>query len=249
MRASLVVVFWVASALPAFALERTGTGAPETDGAWKRSGAVEFSYYNICTDAIWVWSGWDNGATVGVDFEIPAAGSACPDFYDFTLLASSRIYYTDTVPSGYGFTGTISATGGAACGGAIVATRPFLPPHNIYDEPDWYPTNWSDVEIGRDFRLLITFAAPSGFTSPIGICSDRPYGDGGPPPCGTCFPTTRSSRTRYFGVAGEYCPSGITLSDPSCDVELMMGATMNCGPAGSVAVESTSWASIKTLYR
>jgi hypothetical protein len=184
-----------------------------------------------------------------VDFEIPPAGGLCPDFHDFTLLASSRVYYAGSVPSGYGYTGTISVTADQACAGPVPATRPFLPPENIYDEPDWYSTNWGDLEIGRRYQLLITFAAPSGYTSPIGICSDRPYGAGGPSPCGTCFPTTRASRTRYFGANGAYCPSGITLSDPYCDVELMMGASMNCGPAGPVGVDASSWGSIKGLYR
>jgi hypothetical protein len=124
----------------------------------------------------------------------------------------------------------------------VLASQPYLPPVTS----TWSATTWGGVSTDGQFSVNVTWGAPSGFTNGTGMASDHPLaGPTGPAACGTCFPTTRVSNSRYYGAGGAYCPSGTTLSDGLCDVEWMIEVNVKC----FFAVEDESWGKIKSLYR
>jgi hypothetical protein len=146
------------------------------------------------------------------------------------------------MPSGYGFTGTISAMDGADCSASPLATQPYIPPVRS----GWNATGWGGIVVPTPFMVSITWGAPAGFTNGTALASDHPFaGPTGPTACGTCFPSNRVVHSRYFGVGGAHCPSGITLSDGLCDIEFMIDAEVRI-PFG---VEGQSWGRVKSLYR
>jgi hypothetical protein len=220
-------------AAPAVALEKTSARMIDPGDEWSAGSTETIRYYNNCTGWVWVWSGWSPGETMGVNFK-----NDCP----YQFLSVSWALTFSGVPAGYGFTGTIAAHGGHNCSAPVFAAQPYLPPVTS----GWNATAWGGVPIGARISINITWGAPSGFTNSAGLASDHPFaGPTGPTACGTCFPSTRVSHSRYYGVAGAYCPSGITLSDGLCDIEFAMELTTHC----AVGVEDESWGGIKSLYR
>jgi hypothetical protein len=220
-------------AAPAFALQKTSDRVIDPSDDWSASTTGTIRYYNNCTGWVWVWSGWSPGETMGVNFN-----NNCNAMF---LTVSWALTFSG-VPAGYGFTGTISAIGGQNCAAPVLASQPYLPPVTS----GWNATNWSGLPVPNAFSINISWGAASGFTNSTGLASDHPFaGPTGPTACGTCFPTTRVSKSRYYGVAGAYCPSGVTLSDGLCDVEFMMEVGIKC----AVGLENDSWGSIKGLYR
>jgi hypothetical protein len=144
------------------------------------------------------------------------------------------------VPSGYGFTGTIEVTDGGC--GLVRASQPYLPPVTS----GWSAAAWGGVSTTGRFSVNVIWGAPSGFANATGMASDHPFaGPTGLAACGTCFPTTRASNSRYYGSGGTYCPSGTTLSDGVCDVEWRIDVNVTC----FIGVEDESWGKIKNLYR
>jgi hypothetical protein len=110
----------------------------------------------------------------------------------------------------------------------------------------WNATVWNGLPIADRFAVNIVWSAPTGFTNSTGLASDHPFaGPTGPSACGACFPTTRVSRSRYYGASGAYCPSGTALSDGLCDVEFMLQVNLKC----TVGADDDSWGAIKSLYR
>jgi len=51
--------------------------------------------------------------------------------------------------------------------------------------------------------------------------------------------------TRYLGLDGEYCPSGVDLNDGICAAEFLAEASLEA----TVNVRDESWGGIKGLYR
>jgi hypothetical protein len=239
MRKFFVTAFALAAttvlATSAFALEKTSARMIDRGDDWNASTTGTIRYYNICTGWVWVWSGWADGETMGTNFD------SCGGL---TYLNASWALTFSGVPSGYGFTGTISAIGGQNCASPVLASQPYLPPVAA----GWNATLWGGLPVPSSFSVLISWAAPTGFTNSTGLASDHPFaGPTGPTSCGTCFPTTRASQSRYYGVGGAYCPSGTTLTDGLCDIEWALDVNVKCTPP--ISVEQESWGSIKNLYR
>lgn len=231
----LAAVAVVLSTAPAFALEKTSVRMIDREDNWNASTtSLTIKYYNTCTGWIWVWSGWSPGETMGVNFDLLGC--------DSQFLSQSWALTYSGVPSGYGFTGTIVVLGGHTCSSPILAAQSFLPPVTS----GWSMTSWGGIPIGPAFAINIIWGAAPNFTNGTGLASDHPFaGPTGPTSCGTCFPTTRTVHTRYYGVGGTYCPSGTTLFDGLCDVEFLIDAAVLC----SIGVEDESWGKIKNLYR
>lgn len=232
----------VVLATPASALERKTL--PATPVWWPPVGTVTVSYYNNCTGWVQGWYDWQDGEQVGVVVGPIGEWGYCPEYSNLGMLETSWLLAGSGVPSGYGYTGTIAVRSGPNCTGPILASQPFLPPVTTL----WVSTDWDGLGTGGSYSLVVTWAAPTGFRNPAVLASDHPSaGPTGPPACGACYPTTRSTHTRYFGADGAYCPYGVPLSDGTCDVELLAVLQMSC--TIPVAVELRSWGEIKALYR
>jgi hypothetical protein len=230
----LALVAMIALTTPAAALEKTSARMIERNDDWSASTTGTIRYYNNCTGWVWVWSGWSPGEQMGVNFDTGSCSTR--------LLNASWALTFSGVPSGYAFTGTIAALGGTDCSAPVLASQPYLPPVTN----GWNATVWGGIAVPQQFSVLITWAAMSGFTNATALASDHPFaGATGPAACGTCFPTTRTSQSRYYGVAGAYCPSGTTLSDGFCDIEFMLDVNVKC----VTSVQALSWGRIKEIYR
>ena len=231
-RVVLVALLVGAMSMPAWALEKTSRRAIDND-QWSASTTGTIRYYNNCTGWVWVWSGWSPGETMGV--RVDAVVSYCFLNLSWALTFSG-------VPAGYGFTGTIAVRDGTTCAAPVLVSQPYLPPVTS----GWNATRWGGVPVPADFLVDITWGAAPGFTNGTGLASDHPFaGPTGPTACGLCFPSTRVSQSRYFGVGGTYCPSGTTLSDGLCDIEFMMDINPKC----TDVVVDESWARVKSLFR
>lgn len=240
MRRTASVLRIAAAVIPcvtgsASALEKTSLRAIDRAEDWNVSSSTTVRYYNYCTGWVWIWSGWSPGETVGTEFYLRCNGM---------FLNVSWALTFSGVPSGYGFTGTI-AVRDAGCG-MTRATQPYLPPATA----GWHATAWGGPPVPDSFVVEITWGAPSGFTNSTGLASDRPLaGPTGPAACGSCFPTTRETRSRHYGIGGSYCPSGVAISDGLCDVELMLETRIKTPCDVWSSVEEESWGRIKSLYR
>ena len=230
----LALVAMIALTTPAAALEKTSARMIDRIDDWSASTTGTIRYYNNCTGWVWVWSGWSPGEQLGVNFDTGSCSSR--------LLNTSWALTFSGVPSGYGFTGTIAAMGGTTCAAAVLASQPYLPPVTN----GWNATVWGGIAVPQQFSVLVTWQAPTGFTNATALASDHPFaGATGPAACGTCFPSTRTVMSRYYGIGGAYCPSGTTLSDGFCLVEFMVDVNVKC----VTSVEDLSWGRIKNTYR
>ena len=222
---------------PISALEKHLSRAPEVDSPdWSASATTTIRYYNTCTGWTWTWSGWDAGDRMGFCFDVGGSGG---------LLSETSMYIEgDTWYCGYGFTGTISIRDGCDCSAGVVAVQPWCP---LFDGLGWQTTAWGGVPVPPTFQLRIDWAVPTGWLgNPNGLVSDHPAaGATGPPACGTCFPSSRVVRSRYFDSLGTYCPSGVALDDGVCHAEFLVEASLQ----GAVGLQEESWGGIKTLYR
>jgi hypothetical protein len=221
------------AAAPSAALEKISRPALDPADDWSVSGTGTIRYYNNCTGWVWVWSGWSAGESMGVRYSI----GSCPSYLNVNWALTFS-----GVPAGYGFTGTIAVRGGTTCAAPVLVSQAYLPPVTS----GWNATAWGGLPVPSSFLLEITWNAPAGFTNSTGLASDHPFaGPTGPTACGTCFPSTRVSHSRYFGVGGAYCPSGTTLSDGLCDIEFMMDVNVKCADI----VVDESWGRVKSLFR
>ncbi|NNE44202.1 MAG: hypothetical protein HKN12_08325 [Gemmatimonadetes bacterium] len=216
---------------PSQALEKTTRPLVyDRSDEWGVTNTVTIAYYNNCTGWVWVWSGWSPGEKVGVCYNAGSAGCSLNTTWALTF---------SPAPSGYGFTGTIQLETECDCTGNVLAAQPYLG-----GPSGWNATAWG-VAVPSTFLVAIRFAAPTGLTNPDALASDHPFaGPTGPTACGTCFPTTRSVKTLYYGINGASCP-GVTLSDGLCDIEMMWEVAIKC----AVPVEQRSWGTIKGLFR
>jgi hypothetical protein len=240
--ASLIIV--LCSAPAGTALEKTSvrfTDEPRED--WNRaSTSCQVAYYNLCNGWIWVWSGWDAGDTFGVWFS-----GCCPGGFGTRSLLDTFLFFQQEAPSGYGFTGTLDVwnADGQGCPVAPpLRSTPFLPTSN------WNQVSFAgspvDVSAG-DFVITVT---TGNYTigNPSGIASDHPAaGSTGPAACGLCYPTTRATRSFYYGSSsGPFLCPGSPLFDNVCNAELLWDVDIRCS---TTAVDGRSWGQIKKLYR
>lgn len=224
------------------ALEKTTARiSDEHPDDWSRaSTSCQVVYYNICTGWIWVWSSWTAEDRLGTWFS-----SCCPGGFGNHQLIDTFVYFPQGSPSGYGFTGTMDVFTADAQGcptGAPLESSPFLPTSG------WNSVSWAanpvDVSAG-DFVVALT-TGNTTIGNPMQIATDHPTaGPTGPPACGTCFPTTRTARSFYYGTpSSPICP-GSSLSDGLCDAAFLWDVDVSC----ATAVETQSWGKIKDLYR
>jgi hypothetical protein len=223
---------------PAGALEKTA--APMTDDfdAW-RSGGTSVSclvdYYNTCNGWVWVWSGWLPNDQVGVCFT-----SCCPGLG--ADVDTSAVFFWTSAPTGYGYTGTIGVFEVDADHCPIA---PALASQALLPMTGWNFVDFGSVSVSSNFAVAFQFGPGAG--TPLTIPTDHPLaGPTGPVACGSCYPSTRDSRTFYWGTVGttQLCP-GSVLNDGLCDAQFLWDASMHC----VISVESSSWGTIKGLYR
>ncbi len=104
--------------------------------------------------------------------------------------------------------------------------------------------SFGSVTVSSNFAVAFRFGP--GTDSPLSIPTDHPLaGPTGPVACGPCYPSTRDSRTFYWGPTGTPLCPGSPLNDGLCDAQFLWDASMQC----VVSVESSSWGAIKGLYR
>jgi hypothetical protein len=232
------------SAGPSSGLERAATRLDRDPGDaaddWTASGTevCTVAYANTCTGWLWVWSNWEPGETFGVVFEPCCGGNT-------QQVVASQVYFWTGVTTGYGYTGTlaISSVGSADCPGIIYDAYSVVPTQGAV-EAHWQ----GPVPEGP---VVVTFTHGSASDSDAGIPTDHPAaGPTGPTACGLCYPSTRPTRTFRFGTpSAPLCP-GEPLNDGVCNAEaLFWTVTYACFHGTPDAVESSTWGSIKDLYR
>jgi hypothetical protein len=229
-----LLVFAAATLHPAFALEKREMRFPDHMAEeWSAGATVTLAYYNICTGWLWLWGPWSDDEQVGVRFEPE-------DCSLVALLRTSAVLTLSPAPSGWGYTGTIAILPADDCSGERIASQPWVAVSG------WTMHAW-DVEVPNPFLLQITWGAP-GLGGPKNVSrlvSDHPAaGPTGPVSCGTCFPATRESHTKYYGILGSDCP-GVPLNDGICDVEALVYVQLVC----PTETESRSWGKLKNLYQ
>lgn len=239
-RSKMTSVFILGSILfvsSSSALEKKSALALDRADEWNAGGSCTVSYYNICTGWVWVWSGFGDGGRLGTVF------GACPDPSGAALLQTS-VFVATSAPSGYGFTGTIAVhnVDGNDCPlGAAIASQPFLP------TSVFHLTSWNQVDVGSKFAVVVTVEEDQGIPNPGSFGTDHPAaGPTGPQACGTCYPASRVNHSFAYGTAASPICPGSTFNDGICDSQLFWDAGMI---KHGVAVESSSWGSIKSLYR
>jgi hypothetical protein len=237
MRKLFLTAFVLAASLvfatSGLALEKTAARLSDDTrpGDWNAGTTCSVGYYNTCTGWVWVWSGWGPGDRLGVCFDNCCGAQA--------TVVSNFTYVWTAAPSGYGFTGTISA------GHADPNCCPTLPQQSQTFLPisGWNQYLWNAV-IKETFVVAVTLGPASG--SPMAFSTDHPAaGPTGPQACGSCYPLTRANHSYYYGTAASPLCPGSALNDGVCDSQLMWDAQIAC----VVSVEESSFGSIKNLYR
>lgn len=220
---------------PAHALEKTA--ARMTDDTrthdWDAGATCTVVYYNICTGWVWVWSGWEPEDGFGVCFENCCAPNQ-------PLVTSTWIFVWQSAPSGYGFTGVISVTDTDAdcCPTNVLDSQLF------FGVSGWNEYLWNAQVNGSEFIVEIRHSDHLG--NPFAYASDHPAaGPTGPPACGTCYPTTRTGHSYYWGTAASPLCPGSLLDDGVCAAEFLWDAQLSC----LVSVDEGSWGAVKNLYR
>ncbi len=241
MRKYFMTAFVLAAtvcATSALALEKSAVQMTEGRGndGWAAGTTCSVSYYNTCTGWLWTWSGWSPTDIVGMTLD-----SCCPEGNNSTLVATN-LYAWSGAPSNYGFTGTVTLSNADAngCPAGAISSQPLLPASGNNVQLWGVPAN---------NQLVVTYQhANAAFADPIVWPTDHPAaGPTGPAACGTCYPTTRTLHSFYYGNATTALCPGSALDDGVCGSEwLLWAASYSCDP---VSVEDSSWGSVKNLYR
>ncbi len=231
------------AAAPTFALEKAlNRTVGGLDSPWGPSHPPEVaSYFNLCTEWTWVWSDFHDGDRIEIDFEM------CPGSYgNIGYLERSWLYFETGAPPDYGYTGEIKIyeRGPNDCPtGLPYARRRFLP-HAGWNQIIW----WAGPFPSTSLVLVATFRDAGRHGNPASLVSDAGVNPVGPPACGTCYPSTRRSRSAFVpAFANSLCPDD-ALADELCDVEWLAAFEFIC-PIHAVSVEKDSGGSIKSLYR
>lgn len=239
-RTALSTLVLLALAAPGLALEKRAARLTDDPDEWRSGGTSTYcltNYYNICTGWVWIWSGWTPGDRIGVCFDACCAEPLA------AAVDTSYVYFSTGAPPGYGFTGTIDvfAVNADCCPvGSPLWTQPLLPVSG------WNSVGLGNILVPPTFAVAFTFGPAAG--TPAGIATDHPeQGPTGPPACGTCYPSTRPTRSFWWGTTmSTVCP-GLPLYDNLCSAEFLWDVSMHC--EAPVSLESTTWAAIKSLYR
>lgn len=211
-------------------LEKTAVRIDSRSGdGWDASATCSVTYANTCTGWLWVWNDWIPREVAGVLFEPCCEGAS---------LISTQAYFWTGAPPGWGFTGTLAIQSVVFdCPGEVIDSFAFLP--SAGSTVDY----WT-VPPGP---ALLTYQNGPAPESPHGIPTDHPAaGPTGPQACGLCYPSTRLTHMFRFGTPNTPLCPGEPLSDGVCDAEaLLWYASFDC----PVALQNTSWAALKNMYR
>ena len=239
MRKYFLTVFVLAASLmvatSGLALEKTAVRMNDSvrPGDWNAGTSCTVQYYNTCTGWLWVWSGWSPGDVLGTCFQSCCSGGG--------TLSASALYVWTAAPSGYGYTGTISAADADVncCPTNVLGSQVFFPASG------WNTYAWG-ANVGSN-GVVVSVALGPGLGSPIVFPTDHPAaGPTGPQACGTCYPSPRTVNSFYYGTVGSPLCPGSSLNDGVCGAELWHVALVTCQP---ISVEESSFGQIKNLYR
>lgn len=237
-----VVAVLVGLSSPGSALEKTTARFTDDFDGWRSAGTSSsclVAYYNTCNGWVWIWGGWAPEDRVGVCFTSCCGGGLVAE------VDTSYVHFWTSAPSGYGFTGTVGVYNvDANCcptGTSLIPAQPLLPISG------WNAVGFSPPVRGQD-QFAVTFTFGPGVSTPLSLTADHPaMGPTGPVACGTCFPTSRENHSLYYGTTSSPLCPGSSFFDGVCDSQFLWDASMHC--VTSTAVESSSWGSIKGLYR
>lgn len=216
------------------ALERASAVLDDaTADPWRNCATATIRYYNTCTGWIWILSGFQAADRFGVAFDVG---------WGHGILCATSHFYWSGAPAGWGFTGTMAlhdVDDNDCPVGMPLDTQAHLP------TTGWMRHEWGwGVGFDRPRILLLVTLGPGG-DPPIHVATDHPAAvAGGPPACGTCYPTTRQNRSWYYGTDVS-CPPATLFHDPVCDAQLLWEAEVSFVDP----VEPASWARVKSLYR
>lgn len=230
---ALAVALLIHLPLPCAALQKIAApfvGKEEVD--WGSGATIHLSYFNVCTGWTWIWTDWAVGDKFGL---IVDAGVPNPQLLHLQMFDS-------WAHPAYAYTGVIEvyeADENNCPVGAPYASSPILP-GNMYNFP------FQGESIPQHSAFVVSFKGVVWLPGVTHVATDRPSsGPTGPPACGTCYPTTRQTRSFFWQLDGEtFCP-GVPFNDGTCNAELLW----EVGIQTPVSVEETSWGKIKGLYR
>jgi hypothetical protein len=223
---------------PTAALEKAPGGQARPAPEFQGTETVHLSYYNTCTGWTWNWLGIPPLATYGVFFD---DASPEPD-----RLIRTSLLFSKGSPPGYGFTAVVQVFPefDPTCPGIPPLAQKLLLPQRGWNTIEWNGTD--GIAVGA-FWVLISHSPAAGntasFVTEKGIA-------GGPEPggCGTCYSPARETHSYQFGQESLIiCPGAPWMDESSCNLELLWTSDVRTGPP--LAVESTTWGQIKSLYR
>jgi hypothetical protein len=221
----------------AVALERIPAPAPslERDAPWRQSTQVSLSYYNLCTGWTWIWEDYYEETGWGVVFD--------PGEDLQTLVGTWEFNAADGFNRGYtsGIVAVYQLDSGGVPETPAIASRPHFPTIG------WSYHAWN---LPVDGPVFVFFqATPYFFASPV---TDHPAAgpDGSPPACGTCYPTTRESRSHRVDLpVGSNWP-GQPFDDGTCEAELVWDAVFSPEATSTPeGVQQESWGRLRNMYR
>ncbi len=241
MRRHLIIAFilaMTASTTAAPALEKSAVPMTEGRGndGWAAGGTCSVSYYNTCNGWLWTWSGWSPTDIVGMTLD------RCDPADNLSTLVATNLYAWSGAPSNYGFTGTVTLSNADAngCPTDAIASTPLLPASG---------NNIQLWGVPADGHMVVTYEhADAAFPDPIVWPTDHPAaGPTGPAACGTCYPTTRTLHSFYYGNATTALCPGSPLDDGVCGAEWLLWAAGYTG--APISRGQSSWGTVKSLYR
>lgn len=205
---------------------------------WAAGSSCLVRYYNACTGWIWLWGNWEDRVRVGV------AVTNCLGPPGVGALNRTAVFTYSGGPAGYGFTGTIAAHNADSnqCpAGAAIGSQPFLPGNATF-----VVKNWGGLPVPSPFILVVTVREALWYENPVRLVTDHPHaGPTGPQACGVCYPSTRTTRSFYYGFANAPSCPGETFHDGVCEAEFLWEVSFS----GEVGLDVSSWGQIKGLYR
>lgn len=233
---SFTLPLFVLSIVPSgWAFEKVLDRATSTDANWNAGASCTIQYWNACVGWTWTWTSWSPQDRIGVNFH-----SCRPNLESVDVFTR----FTNGVPvcPGYGFTPHLEAFAADANGcatGPVLGTVTFLPDGTTQNVAFAAP-----VAVPPSFVALIRMGSGGNGTVRYGTDYDA-QGPTGPQGCGLCFPTTRATRSFYYGTpSSPLCP-GSRVEGPVCDVEWRWNPHMS----GGVNIEESSWSQLKNMYR
>ncbi len=241
------VVLLLLLATSASALERSTAVFDRAQAdPWGASATCTVHYWNVCTGWLWVWS-----AEPGDESPHPnwghqdVLGQVYDSCHESCVLEATQVYAWSGAPSDYGHTGfvRISTADANGCPDVTLAEQSYLPVSGatqfLWDLP--VPDRivmqvilWADDPREADLNQSVW-------------PTDRPaQGPTGPQALGLCYPSTRETRSFYYGTLDSpFCP-GSPFADDVGNAELLLwSAQFRC----PVSVDARSWGNVKALYR